>query len=190
MNKKIFAIVGVILILCSAATLAQKEATIQKSAISSAISKETASASSRVQQAIQSGNWNMQAGSIWKRLPDLTVTQVLPGSPSFEGSSIANVPLTVTIKNLGASTKERFKISVDVQVDDNPRFVRPFTVPGQDIWYPWQTGLASGAEATFTGNLLIGTPSGESLSGKTAKITAMVDSISGDEFISASGSVI
>jgi hypothetical protein len=124
-------------------------------------------------------------------MPDLRVTQVIPGTPSFEGRSVANVPLTVTIKNFGASTKERFKISVDAQVDGEPRYVRPFTVPRQsNMWYPWQNGLVSGAEVTFTGNLQIGIPSGDSLSGKSAFIYAIVDSISGDEFVPDWGRVM
>jgi hypothetical protein len=118
------------------------------------------------------------------RLPDLKVTQITAGTPSFEeDGAVANVPLTVTIKNFGGATSEMFKTSVDVIVGDGMRYVRPFTVPGQsDTWYPWQSGLGEGEEATFTGTLMIGVPSGESLYGQKATIIAKVDSCSGDEF--------
>lgn len=183
MYKKLVFVVGVLLILCSATALAQREATTQMSAISKDIA--SASVSMKQPQSIYSENF------VLKRLPDLRVTQVIPGTPSFESGSVVNVPLTVTIKNFGASTKESFKISVDAQVDGGPRYVKPFTVPRQsDMWYPWQNGLAGGAEVTFTGNLQIGTPSGDSLSGKSAIIYVIVDSISGDEFIADSGRVM
>jgi hypothetical protein len=37
-------------------------------------------------------------------LPDLTVTGIAAGTPSFISPSEANLPLTVTIKNLGDAT--------------------------------------------------------------------------------------
>jgi hypothetical protein len=37
-------------------------------------------------------------------LPDLTVTSVATGTPSFISPSEANLPLTVTIRNAGDST--------------------------------------------------------------------------------------
>lgn len=119
------------------------------------------------------------------RLPDLRVTQITAGTPSFEdGGSVAQVPLTVTVKNFGGSTDERFKTSVHVAVGSGQRFVRPFTVAGQpDIWYPWQNGLGRGEEVTFSGNLQIGIPGGDSLYGQSATIMALADSCSGDEFM-------
>lgn len=117
------------------------------------------------------------------RLPDLRVTRITAGTPTFEENGReANVPLMVTIKNFGGDTTNRFKISTDVIVGDGGRFVKPFTV-SEDIWYPWQNGLGAGEEATFSGNLYIGHPSGPSLYGQSAIIIAMVDSCSGDEFM-------
>jgi CARDB len=188
MYKKLAAIVGVLLVLCSTTAWAQKEATAQMNIASKDIA--TAPGSVRQSQGISAGSGLILAEPIWKRLPDLRVTQVTPGTPSFEEDGSANVPLTVTIKNFGRSTATRFKISVDVQVDGEPRYVKPFTVPGQsDIWYPWQNGLASGEEVTFNGNLVISNPSGDSLIGKWVTISTMVDSISGDEFIPEWGRV-
>lgn len=119
------------------------------------------------------------------RLPDLIVTEVVPGTASFEeDGSVANLPLKVTIKNVGGATDKDFKTSVDVIVGGGQRFVRAFTVPGQtDIWYPWKNGLGAGEEATFSGNLYIGVPSGDVLYNQEAKIIATVDSCSGDEFM-------
>ena len=119
------------------------------------------------------------------RLPDLIVTEVVPGTPSFEEDGrVANLPLKVTIKNVGGATDKDFKTSVDVIVGSGARYVRPFTVPGQtDIWYPWKEGLGAGEEATFSGNLYIGIPSGEVLYNQEAKIMVFVDSCSGDEFM-------
>jgi hypothetical protein len=119
------------------------------------------------------------------RLPDLRVTQVTAGTPTFEeDGSVANVPLTVTVKNFGGATDKAFKTSVDVIVGSGQRYVRPFTVPGQsEMWYPWQSGLGSGEEVTFSGNLQIGIPSGDSLYGQSATIIALADSCSGDEFM-------
>jgi hypothetical protein len=118
-------------------------------------------------------------------LPDLRVTQVTAGTPEIEDNGReADVPLTVTIKNFGGSTSSEFKISTDVKVGDDGTFVKPFTVPGQgDIWYPRQNGLGAGEEATFSGSLYVGNPSGSSLYGQKAIITAKVDSCSGDEFM-------
>ena len=118
-------------------------------------------------------------------LPDLRVTEVEAGTPSFEDNgNEANVPLKVTIKNFGGSTSNSFKISTDVIVGDGGRFVNPFSVPGQDdVWYPWQEGLGAGKEATFSGDLHIGHPSGTTLVGEVATIIATADSCSGDEFM-------
>lgn len=116
-------------------------------------------------------------------LPDLTVTGVATGSPSFSNPSEVNLPLTVTISNRGDATTTRFKLSVDV-VDSSGRFVKPFTVPGQsDRWYPWKTGLARGATYSFRGSLYIGIPGGPSLHGQRVTIIPRVDSCSGDEFM-------
>jgi hypothetical protein len=119
------------------------------------------------------------------RLPDLRVTQITADTPTFEDDgSVANLPLKVTVKNFGGPTDENFKTSVDVVVGSGQRFVRPFTVTGQrDIWYPWQSGLGSGEEVTFSGNLQIGVPGGDSLYGQSATIIALADSCSGDEFM-------
>jgi len=119
------------------------------------------------------------------RLPDLRVTQITAGNPTFEeDGSVANVPLTVTVKNFGGATDQEFKTSVDVIVGSGQRFVRPFTVAGQpDMWYPRKSGLGSGQEVTFSGNLQIGIPGGDSLYGQSARIIAMADSCSGDEFM-------
>jgi hypothetical protein len=116
-------------------------------------------------------------------LPDLTVTGIAVGTPSFINPSEANLPLTVTIKNLGDTTSTRFKLSVDV-IDSSGRFVKPFKVPGQaDIWYPWKTGLARGATYSFSGSLYLGIPRGPSLHGQRITIIPRVDSCSGDEFM-------
>lgn len=41
------------------------------------------------------------------RLPDLIVTEVVPGTPSFEEDGrVANLPLKVTIKNQGGATNK------------------------------------------------------------------------------------
>jgi len=74
-------------------------------------------------------------------LPDLTVTSIATGTPSFINPSEANIPLTVTISNRGDATTTRFKLSVDV-IDSSGRFVKPFTVPaspdsgipGRPVW--------------------------------------------------------
>lgn len=116
-------------------------------------------------------------------LPDLTVTQIATGAPSFINPSEANLPLTVTITNLGDATGTRFKLSVDV-IDSSGRFVKPFTVPSSsDRWYPWKTGLARGETYSFRGTLYIGTPRGPSLHGQRITIIPRVDSCSGDEFM-------
>lgn len=116
-------------------------------------------------------------------LPDLTVTAAATGAPSFISASEANLPLTVTITNLGDATGTRFKLSVDV-IDSSGRFVKPFTVPGQtDRWYPWKTGLARGATYSFRGTLYIGIPGGPSLHGQRITLIPRVDSCSGDEFM-------
>jgi hypothetical protein len=116
-------------------------------------------------------------------LPDLTVTGIATGAPSFISPSEANLPLTVTIQNTGDATGTRFKLSVDV-IDSSGRFVKPFTVPGQsDRWYPWKTGLARGASYSFRGTLYVGIPGGSSLHGQRITIIPRVDSCSGDEFM-------
>jgi hypothetical protein len=116
-------------------------------------------------------------------LPDLTVTGIATGAPSFISPSEANLPLTVTIQNTGDATGTRFKLSVDV-IDSSGRFVKPFTVPGQsDRWYPWKTGLARGASYSFRGTLYVGIPGGASLHGQRITIIPRVDSCSGDEFM-------
>lgn len=116
-------------------------------------------------------------------LPDLTVTGVATGAPSFIDPSEANLPLTVTIQNIGDAIGTRFKLSVDV-IDSSGRFVKPFTAPGQsDRWYPWKTGLARGESYSFRGTLYVGKPGGPSLHGQRITIIPRVDSCSGDEFM-------
>jgi hypothetical protein len=115
-------------------------------------------------------------------LPDLVVTGVATGAPSFMNASEAYIPLTVTIRNSGDATGTRFKLSVDV-IDSAGRFVKPFTVPASvDRWYPWKTGLARGESFNFRGTLYIGIPRGASLHGQRITIIPRVDSCSGDEF--------
>jgi len=116
-------------------------------------------------------------------LPDLVVAGIAAGAPSFINPSEANLPLTVTIRNNGDPTGERFKLSVDV-IDSSGRFVKSFTVPGsEDIWYPWRRGLARGEGYSFRGVLHIGIPRGPSLRGQRITIIPHVDSCSGDEFM-------
>jgi|WetSurMetagenome_2_1015567.scaffolds.fasta_scaffold238665_1 hypothetical protein len=116
-------------------------------------------------------------------LPDLTVTGTATGAPSFINPSEANLPLTVTIQNLGDATGTRFKLSVDV-IDSSGQFVKPFTVPGQgDRWYPWKTGLAREEQYSFRGTLYLGRPGGPSLHEQRITIIPRVDSCSGDEFM-------
>jgi hypothetical protein len=117
-------------------------------------------------------------------LPDLTVTAVLVGNPSFINPSEAVLPLTVVIRNVGDTTGTRFKLSVDV-LDRSGRFVKAFTVPGQaDRWYPWRTGLlVRGQFYTFRGALSVGRPGGPSLHNQRIAIIPRVDSCSGDEFM-------
>jgi hypothetical protein len=118
-------------------------------------------------------------------LPDLIVTGIAAGAPSFISSSEANLPLTVTIMNRGDATGVRFKLSVDV-IDSAGRFVKPFTVLASgDRWYPWKTGLARGQTYNFRGTLYIGIPRGASLHGQRITIIPRVDSCSGDEFMPA-----
>jgi len=144
---------------------------------------QTATGSSGITGAV--GTALSSLPSLPSKLPDLRVTQITAGTPDIESNGReANVPLKVTVKNFGGSTSSEFKISTDVKVGDGGMFVKPFTVPGQpDMWYPRQNGLGAGEEATFSGNLYIGTPSGPSLYGQKATIVAMVDSCSGDEFM-------
>lgn len=116
-------------------------------------------------------------------LPDLVVTGIATGAPSFISPSEANLPLSVTIRNAGDATGLRFKLSVEV-MDSAGRFVRHFTVTQQsDTWYPWKTGLARGQTYTFRGTLYIGAPHGASLHGHRITIIPHVDSCSGDEFM-------
>jgi len=116
-------------------------------------------------------------------LPDLRVTGIATGAPSFINPSEANLPLTVTITNSGDATSTRFKLSVDV-IDSSGRFVKPFTVPASpDRWYPWKTGLARGATYSFRGTLYVGIPGGPSLHEQRITIIPRVDSCSGDEFM-------
>jgi hypothetical protein len=116
-------------------------------------------------------------------LPDLTVTSIITGSPSFISPSEASLPLNVTIMNLGDATGTRFKLSVEV-IDSSGKSVKPFTVLGQeDRWYPWKTGLARGEPHNFRGTLYIGSPRGPSLHRQTITIIPRVDSCSGDEFM-------
>jgi len=125
--------------------------------------------------------------------PDLTVTAVSLGTASFISSSEANIPLNVTIKNLGDITNTRFKLSVDVIgpfEGYTMRAVKPFTVPGQgDMWYPWKTGLARGETYKFSGSLYVGIPKGTNLHGKTITVIPLVDSCSGEEFMPDYGRV-
>jgi hypothetical protein len=116
-------------------------------------------------------------------LPNLTVTGIATGAPSFISPSEANLPLTVTIRNIGDATSTRFKLSVDV-IDSSGRFVKPFTVPASaDRWYPWKTGMARGESYSFRGTLYIGIPRGPSLHGQRITIIPKIDSCSGDEFM-------
>ena len=99
-------------------------------------------------------------------LPDLAVTGIATGAPSFISPSEANLPLTVTIINLGDATATRFKLSVEV-IDSAGKFVKPFTLIGSpDRWYPWKMGMARGETHSFRGTLYIGSLRGPSLHGQ------------------------
>jgi hypothetical protein len=131
--------------------------------------------------------YSMSLAILANGLPDLKITAMDLGRADFISESEANIPLSVTIKNVGDTTNTKFKLSVDViapfdgYMMQNPK---PFTVPGQgDRWYPWKTGLASGATYTFTGSLYVGYPNKDKLLGQTITVIPHVDSCSGDEFM-------
>lgn len=127
-------------------------------------------------------------------LPDLTITKVATGTPNFISPNKVDLPLTVTIKNIGDATSNPFKLSVDVSVKSSAgtciKYLEPFTVPGSsDIWYPWKSGLARGETYSFRGTLHIVRSSEPSLHGLKILILPWVDSNAADEFTPSYGRV-
>ena len=114
---------------------------------------------------------------------DLVIMGIATDDPIFpEGGTMAHVPLTVTVANLGAEPAPTFKISVGVLSEDDRRYAIPFSVPDQeDMWYPRLEGLASQDEISVSGELNFDFR--DQLYGDMPTILIKVDSCLGDEFM-------
>lgn len=111
--------------------------------------------------------------------PDLIVEDFNVGTPRRSGQRM-EIPVTVTVKNIGRASANRFKIAIDYTAEDR-EFVGSFKVPGESSsWYPFtDSELAAGESKTFRGTLIFNNRSGLS----STDLTAKADSCSGDEFM-------
>lgn len=111
--------------------------------------------------------------------PDLVITDFQQnGAATINGDNSAVVPVRVTVTNQGNSSAGIFKVATDYSYTGGT-FAVAFTVPGEDIWYPFTDGpLAAGASVTFSGVLTFH----PSVHGETVTIKATTDSCSAEEF--------
>lgn len=114
--------------------------------------------------------------------PDLVISGFeVTGAPSVD-SGEPQVPVRVVAGNVGGGPAGRFKVSTDFTEAGGSTFAVAFSVPGQDIWYPFTSGeLGAGQEVSFEGVLLFNAVR----RGDTVEIRAVADSCSGDEFMPA-----
>ena len=119
-------------------------------------------------------------------MPDLVITNVKQtGVPKINNSGSPEVPISVTVKNIGNFKASIFKVAVYfrshmVRNHMKGPFVVAFKVPGQsNMWYPYSVGtIAPEASITFNGNLIFH----PYYRHKKVTIWAEADSCSGDEF--------
>ncbi len=159
MYKKLVAIVGVLLVLCSAtAWAAQKETTAQISPVSNIAQMD------RIQM-----------------FPDLVVKSAQVTGAPFTYHDIVILPLRITIANNGASTSGDFNVGAVGTATDGNAYGFDYIVPGEATMEGRGGvlchGLASGAEKTYQGYLFMGPiRAGETLRpGTRYTIDAMVD---------------
>ena len=113
--------------------------------------------------------------------PDLIVTAIEPnGTPSVNADGSAEVPLKVTVMNIGGDPAGAFKVSTHYTNPNGMTYVVSFKV-GSAVWYPSLPSLAAGASHTFTGNVIFNS----SVHNVTVPLWATVDRCSGDEFMPA-----
>lgn len=115
------------------------------------------------------------------RMPDLIVTNFVQTGASFNGSGGIQVPVTVTVKNVGQAPAAIFKVGIDYQHPNGQIYPVMFTVTGQsNAYYPFTSSpLAAGAVLTYQGVLVFSA----NLRGNTLSAKAIADSCSGDEFM-------
>ncbi|MFB2935980.1 CARDB domain-containing protein [Aerosakkonemataceae cyanobacterium BLCC-F154] len=111
--------------------------------------------------------------------PDLIIENFNVGTPRRSGQRI-EIPVTVTVKNRGQASANRFKLAIDYTAEDR-EFVGSFKVPGEsNMWYPFtDSELAAGESKTFRGTFIFNNRRGIS----STDLTAKADSCSGDEFM-------
>ncbi|HOY19240.1 MAG TPA: hypothetical protein PLC89_18170 [Haliscomenobacter sp.] len=116
------------------------------------------------------------------RMPDLIVTNFVQTGASFNSpNGTVQVPVTVTVKNVGQAPAAIFKVGIDYQHPNGQIYPVMFTVSGQsNAYYPFTNSpLAAGAVLTYQGVLVFSA----NLRGNTLSAKAIADSCSGDEFM-------
>lgn len=114
--------------------------------------------------------------------PDLIVTNFLQKGASFNGpNGTIQVPVAVTVKNVGQAPAAIFKVGIDYQHPNGQIYPVMFTVSGQsNTYYPFTSSpMAAGAVLTYQGVLVFSA----NLRGNTLSAKAIADSCSGDEFM-------
>ena len=114
--------------------------------------------------------------------PDLIVTNFLQKGASFNGpNGTIQVPVAVTVKNVGQAPAAIFKVGIDYQHPNGQIYPVMFTVSGQsNTYYPFTSSpMAAGAVLTYQGVLVFP----DRLRGNTLSAKAIADSCSGDEFM-------
>jgi hypothetical protein len=160
MQKKLAAIAGVLLVLCSATAMAaQKEVTAQISPVSNVV---------------QMDRLNV--------LPDLVVKSAQVTGAPFTYRDIVIMPLRITIANNGAGTSRDFNVGAVGTATDGNAYGFDYIVPGEATMEDPRGGilchgLAAGVEKTYQGYLFMGPIRvGETLRpGTRYTIDAMVD---------------
>jgi len=162
MYKKLAAIMGVLLILCSVTAMAQKEAATNIATASKIAQMDT----SRMQLRMQ---------------PDLMVKSAMVTGVPFRYGDILIMPLQITIANNGAVTSADFNVGAVGSALDGNAYGFDYIVPGEATMAGRGgvlcSGLAAGAEKTYRGYLFMKPIRvGDAFQpGSRYKIEAMVD---------------
>ena len=112
--------------------------------------------------------------------PDLIIDTMEVLLDPYIRDSNPIVPIHVTVKNVGNTTADPFKLSAHF-LDHTGLYVVAFTA-GSDLWYPRiASPLSPGESVPFIGELIFH----PSRRGTNVKIWTLADSCSGEEFVPA-----
>jgi hypothetical protein len=111
--------------------------------------------------------------------PDLVISNFEVGSPTINPENSVELPVRVDITNQGDVDAKIFKMAARYS-GSSGTYTVPFTVEGQDIWYPYTSAPLQPDDSVVFEGILTFHPL---LHYETVTVWVIADSCSGDEFM-------